>query len=290
MDRDKNIVLCPNPYRDLGLQGTLEAKKMLESAGFHVLISLIYGSQEGIEIPQEAELTPIKEAIENAGLVVTFGGDGSILHTSRAVIEKTAPIIGINLGYKGFLTALEKNQIGELLAVAEGEYVPSPRMMIDVQLIRNGKVIYSDNALNDAVVTGIARSIQLTVMGDGQKITAYSGDGVILATPTGSTAYSMSAGGPIVEPTAENIILTPICAHMFTSRSFVLAPERVVLVKVGELNERRAVLSVDGGDYVNLESGDEIQIKKSDYKTLLVLTGKKSFYDIVYEKLEERNR
>ncbi len=286
---DEIIALCPNVFRDVKLKTTLEAKRILEEAGFEVVISSVFETDGNRRIPKEIEVRPMEETVARAKLIVSFGGDGTILHTARAAVGTEVPIIGVNLGNKGFMAELEPNQLDMLIKAARGEFTPEYRMMLDVALIRGGKTVYTDSALNDVVVSGIAHTIHLKAWSDGQLMTEFSGDGVILATPTGSTAYSMSAGGPLVEPTAQNIILTPICSHALNSRSFVLAPQRVVRVQLPKLSEnRRAVLAADGGETVSLRMGDEMIIKRSRYRTLIAHVGDKNFYDVAYEKLGER--
>ena len=157
--------------------------------------------------------------------------------------------------------------------------------MIDVELEREGKVIYTDHALNDVVLHGYGECIQLTAWCDGDAITSFSGDGIILSTPTGSTGYSMSAGGPIVEPDAAAIILSPICAHMMSAKTFVLGPDRTILVRTQKLHGRRAYMSVDGNSVADLENGDQIRVRRSSHCTLMADLGLKSFYEIAYEKL-----
>lgn len=283
------IALCPNIYRDRGLKTTLAAKSLLEKAGFETVISPVFKSAGNRSVPRDIELCPIEESVTRAKLIVSFGGDGTILHTARAAVGTEAPIIGVNLGTKGFMAELEPDELDMLVKAARGEFQPEYRMMLDVTLLRDGETICADSALNDVVVSGIAHTIHLKAWGDGQLMTEFSGDGVILAAPTGSTAYSLSAGGPLVEPTAENIILTPICSHALVSRSFVLAPERVVRVQLPRLSgNRRAVLSVDGGDTISLRSGDELIVSRSKYRTLIAHVGNKTFYDVAYEKLGER--
>ena len=285
----ETIVLCPNVYRDVGLSCTLRAKDMLEREGFSVRISPVFEPNDEIGVPEGLELTPLQETAAEAEMLVSFGGDGTILHTARAARGHEVPIIGVNLGTKGFMAELEPDMLERLVTAARGSYTKEYRMMIDVTLLRNGEVAFSDTALNDAVINGIARTVHLRAWGDGQLMTEFSGDGVILATPTGSTAYSMSAGGPIVEPTAENILLTPICPHTLTARSFVLAPSREVRIQIARLtDDRRAVLSVDGDEPIDLCTGDELIVRRSRFRTLLAHVGDKSFYDIAYEKLGER--
>ena len=149
--------------------------------------------------------------------------------------------------------------------------------------------MFSDTALNDAVISGIVQNIRLLAKGDGDRILSFSGDGVIVSSPTGSTAYSMAAGGPLVEPGAEAIVLTPVCAHMLAARSFVLGPERVVTILPEDVSEgRRVVLSVDGRGLIDLADGDQVIVKRSKYKLLMADLGTRSFYETAFDKLGER--
>lgn len=284
----EHVVLCPNPYRDVNLKITLRAKKLLEDAGIKVLVSPVFSAGKTADISKLVETVPIEHALNGASLLVSFGGDGTILKAARMTIGVDTPIIGVNLGNKGFMAELESEQIGELVAAARGHYTPDRRTMLDVRLIRNGEAVYADTALNDAVINGVINTIHVSAYGDGRTITSFSGDGIIISTPTGSTAYSMSAGGPLVEPSAKNIILTPICAHFLAARAYVLAPDRNVEIRTGDLVGKRAVLSVDGATGVELMTGDSLLIKQSRHDTLLAHVGNKSFYDIAYEKLGER--
>lgn len=284
----EHVVLCPNPYRDIDLKHTEIAKNLLTGSGYAVLISPIFKAGKDIEFPAWLQAVPLEQAVKGASLIVSFGGDGTILHTARAAMSESVPIVGVNLGNKGFMAELEPDEISLLTDAAAGVYTPSVRMMLDVELVRGGRVIYSDSALNDAVIKGVVQTIQLTAFGDGQTITRLSGDGIIAATPTGSTAYSMSAGGPLVEPTAKNIILTPIAAHALAARSFVLAPDRQVSVTLGDLTGKQAVLSVDGGEAKPLDTADEVRIRQSKYHTLIAHIGNESFYDTAYDKLGKR--
>ena len=286
----KHVVLCPNPFRDLDFKHTLQAKQILEEAGQEVMVSPLLKYNDMVKIPESLRVTPIEEAIKGASLIVTLGGDGTILHAVRAAKKDTIPILGVNLGTKGFLAELEADELELLAQAAAGRYTPMKRMMLDVSLIRDGQTVYTDSALNDAVISGIIRLIHITAYGDGNKIFEFSGDGLIIATPTGSTAYSMSAGGPLVEPSAKNIILTPVCAHSLASRSFVLEPDRDVTVRIGRLNSKRAVMSVDGSEPVDLKSGDELCAKRSKHTVLMACMGRKSFYDMTYLKLGDREQ
>lgn len=281
----KKVILCPNPYKDHGLQTTREAKELLESAGFEVRVSPEYLGDPESSLPADMESCELADVIEGAALVVSLGGDGTIMHTARRMIGYPIPIIGVNLGTVGFLAELERQELYRLVDAANGQYKLSPRMMLQIEVLRDGETVYSNYALNDAYVHGVAQTIHISASGDGRKILEYSGDGIVISSPTGSTAYSLAAGGPIVEPSADNIILTPICAQALMARSFVLTPERVVTVQVRDLR-CQAIISVDGGRFT-MQDHDTLVVRKAEYRTLIAHVGDKAFYDIVFEKLGE---
>ncbi len=280
----KTIALCPNANRDTDMEMTIRLTQLLEEAGCRVLVSPIYGRSRSKEVRE----VPLAEAIEDASLIVTLGGDGTILRIAPLVMHKDVPILGVNLGHKGFLASLERFNADEVLSAVRGDCEIVPRMMLDVKVNRAGREIFSDTGLNDAVISGIVQNVTLTACGDGQRIFTFSGDGIIVSSPTGATAYSLAAGGPLVEPGAENIILTPICAHDLAARSFVLEPMRRVTVMPAELYGKRCVLSVDGRGIVDLRDGDIVEVTKSQYRTHLVRVGTKSFYETAFEKLGDR--
>ena len=288
MNKNGHVVLCPNPGRDPAFHATLRAADILKDAGKTVLISPVFDSGEASCPPDCVSTVPMREALDGAMLLVSLGGDGTLLHTARMTLGSNVPILGVNLGHKGFLTELEADELPRLTEAVEGRFTLMTRMMLDVELIRQGSAVLSDCALNDAVIRGVVSTMRLSAYGDGIPITGFSGDGIIISTPTGSTAYSMAAGGPLVEPSASNIILTPICAHNLAIRSFILAPERQVSVRVGNLAEKKAILTVDGDTTVDLEDGDVLRVRCSHYETLLAHLSGKSFYEIAYDKLAER--
>ena len=195
--------------------------------------------------------------------------------------------MGVNMGSVGFMAELEHSELNQLSRIARGEYKVEQRMMLDVSLVHEGREIFSDLALNDAAITkgAVARVVELGVYSDGEQISCVSGDGVVVSTPTGSTAYSLSAGGPVVEPTAENILITPICAHALQAKSFVLSKDRVVEVKMGRQARKTAFLSVDGGRAVRLSGGDLIRVKRAERGISIVRLTQRSFYQILHSKL-----
>ena len=276
----KKIVLAPNPYRDRGLSLTNAAKAMLEQDGFETVISPAF-----VDVPTDSSLVALPRAAEGACMIITFGGDGTMLHVARQVIELGIPMLGVNVGTKGFMAGIEPEDLERVRRAAAGDYTPSERMLLEITLVRaNGESVL-DCALNDAVVKSDVNCVDLTVYSDGKRIASFSGDGVIASTPTGSTAYSMSAGGPIVEPEAENIIVTPICAHSMSARCFVLAPERAVCITPTHRDNRRVFLSVDGSAPIELGAGDEVHVKRSENKLVLADIGGRSFYDTALGKL-----
>ncbi len=282
----KKVILCPNPYKDCNLSVTLEAKDILEHAGVETVVCPEFLDEQPAGIPSDIRCTDLYDALPGAALVVSLGGDGTIMHTIRRMIGYDVPVLGVNLGTVGFLAELERGDLGVLPAAAAGRFTPSLRMMLHIEVERAGTVVFSNYALNDVSLQGIVQMIHMTVRGDGRKILEFSGDGVVISSPTGSTAYSMSAGGPLVEPEAENLIVTPVCAHALAARSFVLSPERVVTVELGDLRGK-AVFSVDGGCFDG-QGGDILRVRKAEYRTMIAHVSEMGFYDIVFEKLRER--
>ncbi len=229
------------------------------------------------------------EAVRGAQLILCLGGDGTILAASKLSAAAGIPILGINYGHKGFIAALEPDELDVLDRVLDGDYVTEERMMVEAEVWRGGKELHRALGLNEAVIRSAgSHPVRLTVSADGVTIMAFSGDGIIVATPTGSTAYSMSAGGPIVEPNAENLVLTPVCAHALNVKTVVLRRDRLVSIVPQPSQSFRAVLSVDGDRPYPLEAGDEIRVRRSERSTRLIVSGRRSFYQIVYDKLSMR--
>lgn len=261
------VVLSPNPYRDKGLRAAQAANRILKSAGVETAICLPFMPEKNsrVELPKNLHFSDMQHELAGADVLICFGGDGTILHAAKDANTYNVPILGVNLGSVGFMAELEQGELQQLTKLASGKFSIESRMMLDVKVFHEGKQVYEDIALNDAVITkgAVARIIDFSVYGDRKQISDFSGDGVVVCTPTGSTAYSMSAGGPIVEPTAENLIVTPICAHVLHSRSMVLSRERTVAIRMGRLARKTAYLSVDGGKAHKLSGGDVVEVKKS---------------------------
>lgn len=283
------VVLSPNPYRDKGLRAAQAARKILGGSGVETLICLPFELEENsrVELPKHLEYLPLKDGLAQSDVLVCFGGDGTILHAAKDANAYGVPILGVNMGSVGFMAELESGELSQLGKLAQGKYTIEARMMLDVRVERGGRVIFRDVALNDAVVTkgAVARVIDLAVYGDKVLISELAGDGVILSTPTGSTGYAMSAGGPIVEPTAENIIFTPICAHSLHAKAVVLGSERLISVRLGKDSRKSAYLSVDGGRAFKLMAGDRVEVTKAQNSTRLIKLTGRSFYEVLNQKL-----
>ena len=288
----KNVILTPNPYRDKGFQTVRRAMEILRDAGMEPKLCLPFEVDRSYELPRDLRFSKLDRELQNAELVICFGGDGTILHMAKAATRKNVPILGVNIGTMGFMAELESTELSALSRLATDDYSIDSRMMLDVTVQRDRDIIFHDICLNDVVVTkgAVARIAYLTVKCDGVQALQCGGDGVIIATPTGSTAYSLSAGGPIVEPEASNILITPICAHDVMSRCIVASDQRVVTVEMARNARRNAYLSVDGGKALRLNWGDMATVRKSSLVTRLVKLNDRSFYDVVNTKFKNANQ
>ena len=272
-------------FRSADLDYSRRALEMLSGEGFECAICPVFAEEGEDILPRDVSYRSVKDLGDDCTLLIVIGGDGTILSVVRTLRGRSIPVLGVNLGTKGFMTALEAEDFNEILSAAKGRYRLSERMMIDVAIERGGEVIYTDLALHDAVIHGYGECINITAYCNDDKMTAYSGDGVIVSTPTGSTGYSMSAGGPIVEPEAEAFILTPICAHSISAKPFVIGSQKTISITTEKLHTRRAYLSVDGNSVMDLSSGDRMIVRRSEHRTLMVRIHDKTFFETAYEKL-----
>lgn len=285
----KNLILTPNPYRDRNYQTLRNAMKLLREAGFQVKVCLPFEVDHSYELPRDIHFSRLDRELPNADMIICFGGDGTILHMAKAATKRGIPLLGVNIGTMGFMAELESTELEKLKLLATGKYRIDKRMMLDVIVQRDRDIIFHDICLNDAVITkgAVARIVHLSVKCDGVQAMECGGDGVVIATPTGSTAYSLSAGGAIVEPEADNIIITPICSHDVASRCIVASGQRVITVGMTSNSRRNAYLSADGGKTLRLNMGDEVIIRKSNLETKLVRLNERSFYDVVNTKFRK---
>ena len=282
----KKVILTPNPYRDKNFQTVRTAMKILQDAGVEVRLCLPFEVDKTYDLPGDLWFSRLDKEIQSAEMLICFGGDGTILHMAKTATRNHIPILGVNIGTMGFMAELESTELHELARLAAGEYTIEERMMLDVSVYRDRDIIFHDICLNDVVVTkgAVARIVHLAVNCDGVQALECGGDGIIIATPTGSTAYSLSAGGPIVEPDAHSILITPICSHDVASRCIVASDKREISVSLTRNSRRNAYLSADGGKTVRMNMGDVAVIQKSKMTTRLVRLKERSFYDVVNMK------
>ena len=282
----KKILLTPNPYRDKDFNTVRTAMQVLKEAGADVKLCLPFDVDRSFELPKDLRFVRMEREIQDADAVICFGGDGTILHMAKTATRYGVPILGVNIGTMGFMAELESTELSYLTRLADGDFTVDRRMMLDVTVRRDRDIIFHELCLNDAVITkgAVARIVHLIVKCDGVEAMECGGDGIIVATPTGSTAYSLSAGGPIVEPDAKNILITPICAHDMGSRCIVASMHRKISVELTRNARRNAFLSVDGGKALKLNMGDVTQIRCSDKEIKLIRLKNRSFYDVINAK------
>jgi NAD+ kinase len=225
---------------------------------------------------------------EGCDLVIVLGGDGTLLSAARAIGRREIPLFPVNLGGLGFLTAITVDELyPELERAFRAEHRIAKRRLLNTEVIRESQVIASYDALNDAVLTksSIARMIDLDVYVDQQFVCAYKADGLIIATPTGSTAYSLSAGGPIIFPSVPAICMTPICPHMLTNRP-VLVPETSVIHVTSRGPDESVYLTIDGQVGTHIREGDTIVCHSSNFSLHLVRPPRMMFFDVLRQKLK----
>lgn len=223
-----------------------------------------------------------------ADLMIVLGGDGTMLGTARLVAEKGIPVLGVNLGGLGFITEVYMDEIFTALEkILKGECPTEERMMLQARIMRGGEAIASYIALNDVAINkgAMARIIDLEISVDDTYVTMFKSDGAIVATPTGSTAYSLSAGGPILYPTIHAIVLMPISSHTLTNRPLVLPEDVRIEMSLKSRNEG-VLLSLDGQVVFTLMTGDTVEIKKSSHNTTLLRAGGRDHFDILRTKLK----
>lgn len=229
----------------------------------------------------------MSEIRDDVDVVVVIGGDGTIVHMAKNAAKRGLPVLGINSGKLGFLAGMEMNETESLKVLFSGEYDVEERLLLDV-VLDDKKESYL--AMNEAVISrgGLSRLVDLTVESeDGDKL-QYRGDGVMIATPTGSTAYSLSAGGPVVDPKVSCLLLTPVCPHSLYARSYVMSADTTLSVKAAS-PQVDTFLTVDGEIEIPLPAGSTVIVKRSAYKARMIRFQSGSFYDILDRKLISRD-
>lgn len=231
----------------------------------------------------------IGNLIFNCDIVITIGGDGTIIHKAKHAARFSKPILGINLGKIGFVAGLEPTEIDKLEQLIKGEYTVEKRMMLSVN-VKKGETTRKFYALNDVVITKGVYSglVNLNVTLNNDEITKYVADGIILATPTGSTAYSLSAGGPVIEPSMKCILLTPICQHSMFSRPVIFGENSKINITAKTREKDESVLSIDGGRPIIISDRDLVSVEAAKMTVSLIKLKNQNFYKVLNSKLSER--
>lgn len=231
---------------------------------------------------------PEDELYSLADIIITIGGDGTIIRYAKRAAVDNKPVLGINAGRMGYLANIEQNELALISKLKSKEYCVEDRMMLDVAIYENGRLINSYNALNDAVITSgfISRIIDISVSVSKDTIN-YLADGLIVSTPTGSTAYSMSAGGPIIDPSTESICITPICSHSLSAKPILLGCDKEILLKSFSKKRAEIYLTVDGRKVTNVKPFTEIKITKSEKTVKLIRLNERSFYKTLSVKFKD---
>ena len=286
------VLLSSNPYRDRGLRVALEARRILNNAGAETALCLPFAPRKGdrLDLPRQVKLGSMEEELKRADVLLCFGGDGTILHAARDATLHDVPILGVNMGSVGFMAELERGELSLLTLLAAGEYRTEERMMLSVRVLRGEKVLSEDLALNDAVISkgSMARVAEMEVRADGVLVTNLMGDGVIVSTPTGSTAYALSAGGPVIDPAIDTLEMTPICPHSLFSRPILFSPESTLAIRQGARNQNDVYVTIDGEHSVKIGGGDQILIRRADKKVKFVLLDRSGFFKVIKAKFIER--
>ena len=279
----KRIAIIPNSSKDIGLLNTKRLVGFLQSS------AEVYMDEAYSVLGMNVKYVSPSEIYNNADYVIVLGGDGTILQRASVCAKRRIPVLGINLGKIGFMTEIELDDMeAAIKKLLDGDFVIEKRMMMKAEIRKNNEVQFAFHALNDVVVSKSTgeKLICMELSTDGEAVNRYTADGLIIATPTGSTGYSISAGGPVVDPRMRLFVATPICAHMLSVRSAVLSSDKVMKIRLdSEYGGSDAVVTADGDVQCYIKDADEVVITESEYDFELIKIGNQSFYDTLIKKL-----
>lgn len=277
-----NIAVIPNISKDVGLVTT---KRFINSVGKRAAIVMdkMYNTGQFDAQFRSGDI------LSGCDIAVVLGGDGTILSVAAECAKKSIPILGINLGRIGFMSEIEKDDIEEAAArLLSGDYKTDSRMMLKTDIVRDGELQGTFHALNDVVISKAndVKLISTAVYCEDEKINEYVCDGLIISTPTGSTGYNLSAGGPVINPNMRLLAATPICAHMLTAKPMIIPSQPPIKIRLSGRTLGNSAEVVSDGDVVgHIKDGDEIIVSRSEYETKLIRMGSCSFYDVLINKL-----
>ena len=281
------VYISPNSGKPQAAATACRAAQILQARGAAVLME--QGLQQVCTQPG-VEYLPLQQCLARTDVILTIGGDGTILHEAALTLKYKKPILGINLGRCGFLATCEVEEMEQkLTALVQGQYFLDSRMLLYVRVLDDTG--WEGHALNDVVVTKgrLQQAIDFSICCDDILVEHYRGDGVIVATPTGSTAYSLAAGGPILDSQTKGILVTPICPHSLTSPAMVFAQERKISIRVGQVADDEIILSCDGAPGYPLRAGATAEIRLSDEVVQLITFSRADQFQAIDRKLRSRS-
>jgi Predicted sugar kinase len=280
------IAIVPNLSKQNAQYHTVKVIEKLRKLGTEVFIMSDYKNIfTGCEVQFYDNF---KEMLKDCDILIAVGGDGTIIHCARHAAEAEKPILGINVGRVGFVASLETDELEKLKRLVDGDYKIESRMMLNVKFESDGQqTTYC--ALNDAVISrgSLSRMLDLKVRFNDTNVCDYHADGLIVSTPTGSTAYSLSTGGPVIDPSTSCILLSPICPHSLFTRSVVFGPDARLCVQASSKYDCEIFLIIDGETYIKVRENQKIEFSRSNQAVRIIKLKDDSFYEIVNEKLAE---
>ena len=282
------FAIFPNRNRDEDFAYFHKIAGLFSSFGATILVEDTFAPQLKKD-DGTVTFLPFPELVKAAQIGVVLGGDGTLISAARRLCRYNLPIFGVNLGHLGFLSELEREDLSSVQKLFRGEYTIEKRMMLDVSVWQGTNKVQQFLALNDAVVSRGRgyKMIHCKLYADDEFVIRYPADGIAVSTPTGSTAYSLSAGGPVLEPQASVLLTTPVCPHTLHARPMVFGDKRTLTIEITGEPTIAPLLSVDGQETLELSDGMRTVVKKSRYHTKLVSLSGRSFYDVLREKLTE---
>jgi NAD+ kinase len=266
----------------------------LKPKGVEVYIEKEMGDLLGPSLPPPSLPPPSLHLIEreefpqHVEMVIVLGGDGTLLSVARLIGDRGIPILGVNLGGLGFLTEITLEELYRVLEKVVGDhFIADERVVLHASVLRRGERMAEFNVLNDAVINkgALARMIDIETTINGEYVTTFKSDGLIISTPTGSTAYNLSAGGPIVYPSLHCIIITPICPHMLTNRP-IMIPDDVIIQATLKTKQQEVLLTLDGQQGFSLEFEDVVEVRKAEGRILLIKSPYRHYFEVLREKLK----
>ena len=281
------ISVFPNLNNNGVSELAFDVIKILTDGGADVYVQNEY---KPIFKSTKAKFENFDKAMSLCDCAIAIGGDGTTLNIAKKAAFLNKSALGINAGRLGFMSGIERDELSLLTKLINKEYIIDERAMLKATIEKDGEVLSSHHCLNDIVVSrgNFARLIDVTITCDGRSVSNMRSDGVIISTPTGSTAYSMAAGGPVVSPEADCIIETPICPHSLMDRSIIFSADKELIVTANNDQNNSPIMTVDGQEAVNLTPGCQIHIKKSDITTKLIKLKPGNFYEVLNKKIIER--